>query len=397
MKVALVSEDASPLAVLGEAEASGRHTYIAGLARALADRGHGVVVYTRRDAWQLPARCQLSPGVQVTHVTAGPPRPATRDERSRYVPAFSRRLIRDWASGGPPDVVHAFSWRSGAAAVIAGRATGVPVVQTFHELSDGDTSAYPPEQAPTEADLIKTVDHIVSTRVSETDDLARLGADADHVTTVSGGVDTDLFLPHGSSWELNGHRRLVCHGELTERKGVDTLLAAMTRLPDTELYLAGGPPSSGIQMSDEARRLSDLAGQLGLGGRFRLTGTLKHEAVPELLRSADVVVSTPRHAPYGLAPLEAMSCGRPVVCTPVDGLVELIGDGSTGLFVNPGDSDQLVAAIRTLLDDAALSGRFGEEGRRRAVIRYDWKQVVERVEVAYTSVVNTHALAAAAG
>lgn len=397
MKVALVSEDASPLAVLGEAEASGRHTYIAGLAKALARRGHAVVVYTRRDAWQLPAQCDLSPGVQVKHVTAGPARPATEDERSRYVPAFGRRLIRDWTSGGRPDVVHAHTWRSGAAAVIASRVTGVPVVQTFHEISDTSRGNHPAEQAPTEADLIAAVDHIVATRSSERVELVRRGARPDRVTTATGGVDTDLFSPHGSRWKLNGHRRLVCLGELVERESVDTLLAAITRLSDTEVFVAGGPPSSGIRLSDEAQRLTGMADELGLGARFRLTGTLKHDAVPALLRSADVVVSTPRRARFGLAPLEAMSCGRPVVCTAVDGLADLVDDGATGVLVDPGDADGLAAAIRKLLDDDSLSGRLGEQGRRRAVARYDWKQVAERVEDAYSSLVDAHAPAAAAG
>lgn len=215
-------------------------------------------------------------------------------------------------------------------------------------------------------------------------------------TTVVGGVDTDLFSPHGAGWEVEDRRRLVCLGELVERKRLDAVLTAVARLPDTELLVAGGPPSSGIAMSNEARRLSERADELGLGGRFRLTGALKHEAVPELLRSTDAVVSTPHRAAYGLAPLEAMSCARPVICTAVDGQAEVVEDGSTGLFIASTDPDELVTAIRRVLDDDALSERLGEQGRQGAVAHYDWKQVAERVEATYDEAVNARSAAAAA-
>jgi D-inositol-3-phosphate glycosyltransferase len=392
MKIALISEHASPLAVLGTGSAGGRHVYLAGLAKALANRGHEVEIYTRRDAWQLPARFELAPGVTVVHVTAGGARPASEDERSRAVPAFGRRLIRDWSTGSPPDIVHAHRWRSGAAAVIAARSVGVPVVQSFHGLANGNGRC-PAEQPPTEADLLQAVDHVVATRADEVAELTARGLRQSDLTLATGGVDTERFAPDGEAWPRGPHRRLLFLGRLTECKGIDTVVRALPGIPDAELLVAGGPPAAGVRIDGEAQRLTRLAGELGVGGRFQLTGSIKHEAVPALLRSADVVVSTPRHQPARLAPLEAMSCARPVVCSDLDG-TSGIDDGATGLVVRPDDPVAVGAAVRRFFADTGFATRVGAAGRRVAS-SYDWKQVAACVEDAYEQAARRRSVAAA--
>lgn len=391
MRVALIAEHASPLAVLGTGGAGGQNVYIAGLAMALAERGHEVDVYTRRDAWQLPARRELAPGVTVVHVTAGGARPANGDERSQSVPAFARRLIRDWSAGPRPDVVHAHRWRSGAAAVIAARAVGVPVVQSFHGLSSTGNGSCPPEQAPTEADLLQAVEHVVATRVDEVPELISGGLLDGNLTLATGGVDTERFAPDGETWPRGRRRRLLYLGQLVEHKGIDTVVQALPDLPDTELLIAGGPPAAGVRIDGEAQRLTRLAADLEVGGRVQLTGSVKHETVPALLRSADVVVSTPRHEPARLTPLEAMSCAKPIVCSELSG-ASGVEDGTTGLFVRPDDPAAVAVAVRRFFEDAVLAERIGAAGRRVAS-GYDWKQVAARVEDAYGAAAERRAVA----
>ena len=72
MRIAMVSEHASPLATLGGVDAGGQNVHVAALATALVARGHEVVVYTRRDDSALPRRVTMRPGLQVEHVSAGP-------------------------------------------------------------------------------------------------------------------------------------------------------------------------------------------------------------------------------------------------------------------------------------------------------------------------------------
>lgn len=382
MRVAVISDEASPLVVQGTGVARGRSVYVAGLATALADRDHEVLVYTRRDAWQLPAQRELTPGVTVAHVTAGPARPASPDECSRFVPAFARRLVRDWSNGHRPDVVHAHGWRAGAAAVIAARTVDVPVVQSFHGMSaaGGD----PPERAPTEADLLTAADHVVATSPDEEAELARRGLPGERMTAVPGGVDTQRFAPEGDAWDRGERPRLVCLGQLTEDRGVDTVVQALPSLPDTELVVAGGPPAAGARVDGEVQRLTRLADGLNVAGRVQLVGNVKHELIPGLLRSADVVVSTPRRAPARLVPLEAMSCARPVICSAVDGLAA-VDHGVTGMVVAPDNPDAVGAAVQRLLRNTGFAGGLGAAARR-AVAACDWKQVAASVEGVYESV-----------
>src|SRR3954465_13146994 len=116
MRVALVSEHASPLAVLGGVDAGGQNVHVAALARALARRGAEVVVHTRRDDPGLPRRVELCPGVVVDHVDAGPPPAIGKDELLPHMGAFARDLERTWHDERP-DLVHSHFWMSGIAAL----------------------------------------------------------------------------------------------------------------------------------------------------------------------------------------------------------------------------------------------------------------------------------------
>src|SRR2546423_5191557 len=133
MKVALVSEHASPLAPLGGVDTGGQNVHVSALARALAAKGASVVVYTRRDCPSQPSRVPICRGVTVEHVDAGPPEPIPKDELLPHMSEFAGRLERAWRAERP-EVVHAHFWMSGLASLVAARPLGIPVVQTFHAL-----------------------------------------------------------------------------------------------------------------------------------------------------------------------------------------------------------------------------------------------------------------------
>jgi hypothetical protein len=128
---------------------------------------------------------------------------------------------------------------------------------------------------------------------------------------------------------------LVSAGRLVRRKGYDTTIEALTRLPDTELLIAGGGDAT---PEPEHDRLLTLADQLGVADRVRLIGQVAHPQMPALLRSADLVVCSPWYEPFGIVPLEAMACGVPVVASAVGGMLDSVVDGVTGAHVPPRDS-----------------------------------------------------------
>ena len=133
MRIAMVSEHASPLAVLGGVDAGGQNVHVAALASALARRGDTVVVHTRRDDPRPARSVALTRGVEVDHVDAGPPAQIPKDELLRHMPAFADDLREQWLDERP-DVVHTHFWMSALAALEAADGLGIPIVHTFHAL-----------------------------------------------------------------------------------------------------------------------------------------------------------------------------------------------------------------------------------------------------------------------
>jgi len=394
MRVAMVSEHASPLAVLGGVDAGGQNVHVAALAQAMARRGADVTVHTRRDAARRPRRVRLAPGVTVDHVPAGPPVPISKDALLPYMDQFAADLHRQW-SARRPDVVHAHFWMSGYAAVRAAEPLGIPVALTFHALGivkqrhqrERDTS--PVERLAIETDLLHTVDRIVATCSDELFELLRLGGDRRSISIVPCGVDPDVFSTDVlAEPRPPGRLRLVCVGRLVERKGVGNVITALGLLraaggPDIELVIAGGPDSADLDGDLEVQRLRVVAAGAGVLDRVEFRGRVGRAELPGLLRSADVVVCVPWYEPFGIVPLEAMSCGIPVVATAVGGIVDSIVDGQCGLHVPPRRPDVLAATLSALLADAPRRAALGAAAARRARSRYSWDRIAAQTLAEY--------------
>ncbi|HEY7077497.1 MAG TPA: glycosyltransferase [Solirubrobacteraceae bacterium] len=397
MRIAMVSEHASPLAVLGGVDAGGQNVHVAALAAALGRLGHEVVVHTRRDDPALPRRVALAPRVEVDHVDAGPPCEVPKDELLPHMGALAEELREQWAAE-PPDVVHTHFWMSAVAALDAVDGLEVPIVHTFHALGtvkrrhQGAKDTSPPERLGLERWIARSVERIVATCTDEVFELLRMGAERRRISVVPCGVDLVRFTPRGPAEPRRpGAHRLVVACRLVERKGVDNAVSALAGLPDTELHVAGGPPADALAADPEARRLRALAVELGVDDRLVLRGRVGREEMPALLRSADAVVCVPWYEPFGIVPLEAMACGVPVVASAVGGQIDSVVHGATGVHVPPRDPRALAAALRELLADPARRAELGAAGARRARRLYGFDGIAAATLAVYAE------LAAAAG
>ncbi len=393
MRIELVSEHASPLAAIGGVDAGGQNVHVAALAAGLAQRGHEVTVHTRRDDESLPERVVTQDGYTVVHGTAGPPRELPKDELLEHMPAFARVLRRHWAAH-PPDIVHAHFWMSGLASVEAAASllTPVPVLQTFHALGSvkrrhqGAADPSPPDRIDLERGLCRDVSHVVATCTDEVFELRRLGLPSDRVSIVPCGVDTAVFTPRGPVAPKSDRARLLVLGRLVERKGQDDAVRALRAVPGAELVVVGGPPADAVDGDPEVRRLRAIAAEAGVGDRLIFAGAVPRDDVPAWVRSADVVLAVPWYEPFGITPLEAMACGRPVVATAVGGLVDTVADGVTGDLVPPRDPERLGQVLAALLDDDERRAAYGAAGVRRVRSRYRWSRVVADTEAVYRQV-----------
>lgn len=392
MRIAMVSEHASPLAAPGGPDSGGQNVHVRELSQALAAAGHDVTVLTRRDDPDQPEVVAVSPGVTVRHVAAGPARPIPKDDVVAHVPELARGLEESWRSE-PPDVVHAHFWMSGLAATAALRGLDIPLVQTFHALGcvkrrhQGAADTSPEGRIRAERLLTRRADRVVATCEDELFELIRMGAPRLRVSIVPCGVDTEEFAPEGSTAPRGDRRRLVSIGRLVRRKGVDEVVAALAAVPDTELLVAGGQAATAHGDPDTAR-LRAVAARYRVTDRVRFLGAVPRHEVPALLRSADAVVCAPWYEPFGIVALEAMACGRAVVATAVGGMQDTVVHGVTGLHVPPRRPDALAAALRELLAGPTLPAAFGAAGRDRALARYTWERVAAATERVYDDVLD---------
>ncbi len=401
MKISLVSEHASPLAVLGGVDAGGQNVHVAALATALGADGHEVTVYTRRDDPDLPERVPFAPNVDVVPVTAGPAAAVPKDELLPHMGAFADAMAEAWIAD-PPDVVHGHFWMSGLATLVAARRVDIalgghlPVAQTFHALGvvkrrhQGLADTSPAERSWLEPDVARRVDTVIATCSDEAFELKALGVPSNRIAVVPCGVDTAHFSPHGPVAPRTDRLRIMTVSRLVQRKGVGIAIEALARLVhrgvDAELVIVGGAGDAAhLEVEPEVARLLRIIETTGMRDRVTLAGRIEHEDLPEMYRSADVVVCAPWYEPFGIVPLEAMACGRPVVATSVGGLIDTVVEDVTGVHVPPRDPEALADALEPLLADAERRERYGVAGRRRAATRYAWRRVALETVRAYAS------------
>lgn len=154
-------------------------------------------------------------------------------------------------------------------------------------------------------------------------------------------------------------------GRLVPGKGADHLIWAFAqvrdRLPAKLLFAGDGP---------ERERLDRLADDAGLAADIEFLGVV--DDVGALWSRCDVAVFPSQTLPesFGLAALEAMSSGKPVVATSVGALSELVVDGATGTIVQPGDTAGLAAALVAYGEDPGLRHRHGAAARQRSMERF---------------------------
>ncbi|HET9719236.1 MAG TPA: glycosyltransferase [Solirubrobacteraceae bacterium] len=154
--------------------------------------------------------------------------------------------------------------------------------------------------------------------------------------------------------------RIVCVANLRRQKGHDVLLSAFAQvvrqLPDAELLLVGdGPLRAGL--SEQARRL-------GIERSVQFTGAA--DDVWPLLAEADVFALASRYEPLGLAVLEAMAAGLPVVAAAVDGLTEIVEDGVSGYLVPRDDPDALAKKLICLFGSPDQMRSMAMAGKTKA-------------------------------
>jgi glycosyltransferase involved in cell wall biosynthesis len=245
------------------------------------------------------------------------------------------------------------------------------------------------------ADCIASTSHVMSAQVG------RLVRRPGKINITPFGVDSGRFLPRDTktteNWVTVGTVKT-----LADKYGIDLLIDAFARLVrDADVALDGVRERLRLLLIGDGPQRATLEAQveaLGMRSRVTFAGQVTHSEVPGWLNRLDIYVAASRldSESFGVAVIEASSCGLPVVVSDVGGLPEVVQQGVTGLIVPRNDSAALCAALKQLVLDDGLRAAMGRAGRALVQREYEWERCVDKMVDCYARVVHRHGAPAAA-
>jgi histidinol-phosphate phosphatase family protein len=405
LRIAMISEHASPLAGLGGADGGGQNVYVAHVARRLARRGHRVEVLTRRDDPDLPTILQWRDGVRIVHIPAGSPERRPKEQLLPLMEEFTQYALHRARRVGY-DIVHAHFFMSALVGAELKSALGIPLVVTFHALGrvrrlhQGGADAFPEERLAIEDRVVALADRIIAECPQDREDLLQLyGAQHERIRIIPCGFDPREFGPGDKAQAradlgLPSEEFIVLQlGRMVPRKGVDNVIRGVARLHRTygisaRLLIVGGEARDpDPALTPEIGRLRAIAQSEGVADLVTFAGSRERGALRSYYTAADVFVTTPWYEPFGITPVEAMACATPVIGAAVGGIKATVRDGVTGYLVPPKDPDALAARLAYLAERPRLLQELGAQALRRARSLYTWQRVGKAVESLYETTI----------
>ncbi len=222
-------------------------------------------------------------------------------------------------------------------------------------------------------------------------------AHADYRPAVTARIPNPVAIPQRSvDWEGGAAKRLLFVGKMTRPKGADVVCDALPEIlkqnPGAEVTLAG--PDDGFERPDGSRRtvaelLEERLPPEDLR-RVHLPGKQTPEEIDDLRRRHGVTIVASRYENFPYAAVEAMAAGSALVASRWGGEAELVGDGETGILVDPGDAGQLVRAVTDLMLDAGRQRRIGDAARAFVARELDLDAVGRQLDAFYREVAAAH-------
>jgi len=288
-------------------------------------------------------------------------------------------LLKHWDSY---DVVHAHShlFFSTVLCALARKFRSTPLVVTNHGLVSQTAPAWLQKLYLSTLGrwIFKTADAVICYTKTERDQMVDLGVSHDKIHVIHNGIDTNLFVPSDSP---PPKKQILWIGRFTPGKGVEYLLkgfASFSReYPDYTLVMVGRGP-----LKDEAIRM--IRG-MDLEDKVVLRDFIPNGELPSLYWGSTLFVLTSLEEGVPRTMLEAMACGKPVVCTALPQLVDIVS--GCGILIPTRNAESVADALSTLVSDPALVRDLGQSARAKAVSEYSWDDTVAKTLDLYASLV----------
>lgn len=197
------------------------------------------------------------------------------------------------------------------------------------------------------------------------------------------GVDTNKFNIHNNILS-NSYITIGVSKHLNKIYGIDILLKSFAMLikevnKDIRLLIVGDGP--------DRKPLETLAHELNIADKITFVGSVENKDVPIYMNKMDIVALPSLSESFGVAALEAESCGRPVVCSDVGGLKEVVSDSKTGYIFKSEDIVDLKNKLKLLVENEALMHSFSSSGRKFVLDNYDWKDNANHMHNIYLKLI----------
>ena len=413
MRVAMLSVHTSPLAGLGGKEAGGMNVYVRELSRELGRRGIFVDIFTRSQDSSTPVQTPVERGVTLVTLPAGPQTPYDKNLILDYQDEFIHGILA-YANDHHHryDIIHSHYFVSGIIGLALRTQLGIPLVHMFHTLGAMKNSvARSDEERETgtrialENKIMREADAIVA---ATTLDLRQMvwhyDATPDRIKIIPCGVDLQRFHPHDMA-EARAALGLPAQptplvllvGRIEPLKGIDALIRAVALVREIHPHLralnaivvGGASDDQPEAWNSEQRRLDALRHELGIAAAIKFVGARPQSQLSLYHAAADVVTMPSHYESFGMAALEAMASGRPVVATNAGGPATIIEAGVNGLLTPPDDATTLAQQLVTLLDNPHVAYQMGVAARTRAA-RYGWSNIGCDILDVYRSLIRQH-------
>ena len=206
--------------------------------------------------------------------------------------------------------------------------------------------------------------------------------DRDKISVIPLGVNTKLFRPTTRN-KRKQEFELLFVGSLYPIKGAKYLIRSMKYVvreeEEVKLRIIGEGP--------EKKRLELLAKRLGLRDKVIFEGFVPHNKIVRYYQNCDIFCFLTLGEPFGIAILEAMACGKPVVASNIGGPAEIVKDSETGFLVNPKNVRLVAKKIIQLIKNEKLREKMGRKARRTVMEKYSLEKISEKYHRLYCSLI----------
>lgn len=393
---------------LGAPDTGGQVVFVLELSKKLARLGYKVDIWTRRFEGQ-PESETVDEQVTILRVPCGGPDFIPKEQLHLSIPEWvenAHRLIRKW--GLNYYFINSHYWDAGLAGQMLANTLDVPHLHTPHSLGSWKKrqmeDAAPDEVEKLESQfnfservrqeqrLFRECDMVIATSPLQSDLIVDdYSLPRSKVRMIPPGYDDNRFFPVSEATRQTLREEMgygsgpviASIGRLARNKGFDLLVRAFAhvsqRIPDATLRLAVGMHSSDPGDNRMLEELHELAAELKITDKVRITGSLADEHMADFYRAADVFALSSRYEPFGMTAVEAMACGTPTVVTTRGGLYRALDFGVHGLYADTEDIEEFAMSLYQVLKYSRLSSRLSQNGSLRVRALFAWSGIAQQL------------------